>query len=609
VACLAFVLTILLLAGLAPARAEPAAQVVAAAASDTPAAERRDRSARGDRAERRSFTVVVEGAGRAGEVIRRNLSIVRRGGDDPEASRERLARYADRAVTEAKEILATEGYYSPEVTAVVEEPEEGLRLVLRVELGEPVRVGSVDLRFAGAIETATSDPDPRSARALWTLREGEIFSNDAWEAAKRDVLRHIAATRYAGARIAASRAEVDPETRIARLSVEFDSGPIWYFDGVRVSGLRRYDRRVVRGVTEVPPGTEYSLGLLADMQTRLQALPYFGTVSVVAPIENADPTALPILVEVTEAQTQRLEMGVGFSTNFGVRGQISWDDYDLFDRALRWRNLFKADQREQLVTTRLGWPPRPGGWANDISLTARRNDISGLRTQSLVFTPAIVKIENRREQTIGIITDFSRESPDGGTPDNKLAIVPTYTFRYRGYDDLIDPRAGYEVAASIGAAAKALLSDQNFIRSYVRAVRMWSFGTRDTLAVRGEAGVVLAPSRQGIPQQFVFRAGGDQSLRGYRYQSIGVREGDAIVGGRYLAIVGVEHIHWFQPKLGGAVFYEIGDAFDDPAARDWKAGYGVGVRYRSPVGPINFDVAYGEAVKDVRFHISLGLAF
>ena len=121
--------------------------------------------------------------------------------------------------------------------------------------------------------------------------------------------------------------------------------------------------------------------------------------------------------------------------------------------------------------------------------------------------------------------------------------------------------------------------------------------------------MVTGGSSEHIPDAFLFRIGGDQSLRGYRYLSIGPREGNAVVGGRLEAITGAEIIHWLTDKVGVAGFYERGDAVDHIADFQWKAGYGAGLRWRTGVGPINADIAYGEAVHEVRIHLSIGFLF
>jgi translocation and assembly module TamA len=132
---------------------------------------------------------------------------------------------------------------------------------------------------------------------------------------------------------------------------------------------------------------------------------------------------------------------------------------------------------------------------------------------------------------------------------------------------------------------------------------------RNDFLLRGEAGVVIARSRTGIPASFLFRTGGDQTLRGYAFESIGVPQGEAIVGGRYLAVASAEYTRWITETIGAAVFVDAGDAFDQLNAFDLAVGYGIGFRWRSPVGPLRADLAYGERDKNVRLHFSVGFSF
>ena len=129
------------------------------------------------------------------------------------------------------------------------------------------------------------------------------------------------------------------------------------------------------------------------------------------------------------------------------------------------------------------------------------------------------------------------------------------------------------------------------------------------LLIRGEVGTVFADTRAGIPSTFLFRTGGDTTVRGYAFESIGVREGDAIVGGRYLAVASVEATHWVGPNWGVAVFVDAGDAWDERGAFDPALGYGIGGRVRTPIGPIRADLAYGQRQHQLRLHFSIGYTF
>jgi translocation and assembly module TamA len=127
--------------------------------------------------------------------------------------------------------------------------------------------------------------------------------------------------------------------------------------------------------------------------------------------------------------------------------------------------------------------------------------------------------------------------------------------------------------------------------------------------VRGEAGYTAAPDTTGIPQEFLFRTGGTQSVRGYAYQSLGVQLGDAVVGGQLLAVVSAEYVHWFDDRWGGAAFYDAGNAWDPGQPLKLYPGYGLGARWRSPAGPLALDVAYGQRDSKIRLEFSVAIAF
>jgi translocation and assembly module TamA len=194
------------------------------------------------------------------------------------------------------------------------------------------------------------------------------------------------------------------------------------------------------------------------------------------------------------------------------------------------------------------------------------------------------------------------------------ALTLGYAWALRRLDSKLDPRSGYTVSAQLSGAAKGLGSDASFVRAYGRAMRFWPMPEGSTLeggALVGllEAGMVFSQGREGIPSENLFRAGGAQSLRGYRYQGLGVPLGEAVVGGRVLALASLEYQHPIAGNWYGAGFVDVGNAADRWS--DWKAvrGTGVGLRWRSPIGPVNLDAAYADRDRRWRFHFSVGYSF
>jgi len=144
----------------------------------------------------------------------------------------------------------------------------------------------------------------------------------------------------------------------------------------------------------------------------------------------------------------------------------------------------------------------------------------------------------------------------------------------------------------------------------LQAAAWHPLGRVSELSARAQFGAVVADTRQGVPSSLLFRTGGDTTVRGYAFESLGVKSGEAIVPGRYLAVASVEALRWFGEWWGLAAFVDAGNAVDEISELKHLAiGYGAGLRLRTPIGPFRFDVAYGEDTHDVRIHFSVGLSF
>ena len=210
--------------------------------------------------------------------------------------------------------------------------------------------------------------------------------------------------------------------------------------------------------------------------------------------------------------------------------------------------------------------------------------------------------------------EWIRNEDGSKTYYNRHALVPGYSWNIRRLDSRLYPTRGYTFNAQVSGAAENVMSTTSFLRGYVRTLRFFPMPANTAfeggvLMLVGEGGAVFSHSRDGVPSQNLFRAGGAQSVRGYSYQSIGIRRGTSIIGGRYLMLGSVEYQHPVTPSVAAAVFYDRGGVADFWRDMRTVAGYGIGARLRTPVGPINLDAAYGQAEHRVRLHLSIGYTF
>ncbi|MBK9021643.1 MAG: BamA/TamA family outer membrane protein [Sulfuritalea sp.] len=160
------------------------------------------------------------------------------------------------------------------------------------------------------------------------------------------------------------------------------------------------------------------------------------------------------------------------------------------------------------------------------------------------------------------------------------------------------------------AASKRLLSERDFVRTHLRLQQQWwPLGERDSLALRGEIGFTAAASRAGVPQDYLFRSGGAQTVRGHAYQSLGVREGDAVVGGRAFLWGSLEYHPpvrgpWARLSLCRGCGRTLVGATCGPVT-----AVGAGLRWQSPVGPLALDLARGSRSGRWYPHFALMVAF
>ncbi|MGL6110796.1 MAG: BamA/TamA family outer membrane protein, partial [Rubrivivax sp.] len=115
-----------------------------------------------------------------------------------------------------------------------------------------------------------------------------------------------------------------------------------------------------------------------------------------------------------------------------------------------------------------------------------------------------------------------------------------------------------------------------------------------------------------VPDTLLFRAGGDDSVRGYAYRTLGPEINGATFSGSTLFTASLQltrPIFADQPSFLWALFVDAGNASDGWNNMRPVFGYGVGFHWRSPVGPLRLDLAYGQEVQKVRLHFSVGVVF
>lgn len=514
-----------------------------------------------------------------------------------------------RAQREIGELLATEGYFTPSV--ILQEDESKTTKVLEVNPGPRTLVGEVQIEFEG--DLADDKPNQRARvkqlRKSWSLKAGRPFRSPDWEEAKAKLLSNVTFEDYAAAYIVESHAIVDPESTTAKLLVKINSGPAFYFGDLVVTGLDRYDNTEIINFAPFRPGDPYRRNSLFTFQKNLQSIPHFNSVNVSINPDIMLHKAVPVQIVLTENKSKRISFGTGFSSNNGGRGEISYRHYNFLDRLLNMETTLRLEQKRQTFFAGIDTLPNQNNYKYGLGTRLQRTDIEDLETINQRINLFRIYLTRNTQRQLDLSWQREEKRPAGGFNQTNEALVLDWQWRYHTVDNPLNIRRGNVSEVRIGGSSQQVLSNQDFIRSYARQQFWWPIGKRDVIYLRGEAGYTVASSRSGIPQEFLFRAGGIQSVRGYDFLSLGVREGSAIVGGRSLATATLEYTHWMFQNWGGAVFADIGDAADSWQKLNPNIGYGGGVRWLSPAGPLALDLARGHKTGTLRLHFSIVVAF
>ncbi|HYG41825.1 MAG TPA: BamA/TamA family outer membrane protein [Bordetella sp.] len=335
-----------------------------------------------------------------------------------------------------------------------------------------------------------------------------------------------------------------------------------------------------------------------------------------APRHDSDGVVtLPVDVRVVEAPARRVATSLGVDSDAGVRAEVNYRQNVVFGVPVTLESGIGVDRLRQRAFLDFHMPPDTKGQRDSIGLLADHSDIQGLDVRR--FALGATRLRERRgagdsrveyENRWGVLLAHDHVKIDGGDEFDLPSATLTAEWLRRDVDNKYDPREGTLIALG-GGLGVVLDSGQPFFRARVRGQRWWPVGQRDFLTIRGEVGRVWSDSATSVPDDFGFRTGGARTIRGYRYQSIGVDRGDAVVGAPTLAVASIEYDHYFNDRWGMAVFVDAGDAAESFGEMKMNVGYGVGARLRTPAGPLFLDLAYGQRESDLRLHFSLGIAF
>ena len=523
-------------------------------------------------------------------------------------------RLFERAPAQIARALEPYGYYSAKADGELKDTPQGWTAVLHVHPGDPVTVDEFEVRVP---EPARDEKPVRKALATFAPKKGEPLNHVDYEKSKVALQVALLASGYLDAKIATHRVDVSRGDNKAALHLVWDVG-VRYRYGATSFGGSQFEAGFLDRYLPWHEGDFYTQQQLLELQQKLIDADYFAVVEVQPDIEHAHDGVVPIAVTLGPAKRNVYTAGVFVDTDIGagVRAGLTRRWVNMRGHKLKLETLLAQRMKSATATYSI---PLPG--ANNRSYNFGRGyldqdtDTTTSHTKSAVANETVQWLGFTRTLGLHLLTgDFTIKDPNGNRlldeRGDTTLVYPELVLERKRADDPLFVRDGYALTLT-ARAAPGLLSDTHFVQARADAKWIRGIGKRQRVILRGTLGATEVGTFDKLPPELRFFAGGDRSIRGYSFQTIGPHDARGLtIGGQDLAVASAEYEYYFTRNWGIATFVDAGDAFTGFGNFRTRIGTGVGVRWRSPVGMVRADL--GVPVHDpdgqsgVQLHLVIG---
>jgi translocation and assembly module TamA len=547
-------------------------------------------------------------------------------GNLPDTALERTA-FIYSAKDNTYKALQALGYYQPDIMVKVDE--NPWKLILTVKLNEATLIDNIDINIEGE---ANNDSAFITLLSEIDIQSGDKLHHGKYETLKSNLLSLALQRGYFRGSLIDSNITIKDEYHSADINIHYESGPRYRFGEVRFNDTE-LETKLLTSLIPFNKKDYYNTNDFHQLQQQLQSTQYFGNVDITHADKSQDEKnknfTVPIDVSLTPAKSHLFDFGIGYATDTKLRISASWrtpliNKYGHFQETkIEYSTINPTGNF--IYSIPLGHPTQD---LLQFKVAVENDEYPDLSTK--VYSAQVGRIISKNNWNRQIYTrlhkeawhyDFDEKNPniDWSDKDNVKYIIPGVTWsRTIRSGSALDPSSGFRQIYNVEGAHLKAASDNSFFRLHGR----WNFITTLTanhrLVTRAELGAIYVDRDAQLAPSLRFYAGGDQSIRGFAYQSIGStipsssdpdNSREVVVGGTRLMVASVEYQYYVNPKWRLA-FFSDGGSVANKGEFEPVYSLGSGLHYLSPVGAVKFDLAYGFDDNNEndkwRVHINLG---
>ena len=525
--------------------------------------------------------------------------------DSERLGKRELRRLHRQAEEDIRSALAPFGYYKSLINSSLTKEDDVWQALYIIEKGEPILVKKVECRLTGPGQEGQG---LNAAIAGFPLSAGDILDQEIYEKGKKQLINAAFDEGFLDAGYTEQALRINIEANSATVHLVLQTGPQYLF-GPITSEQKVIKPDLLHRYLPYKAGDPYNPAKLFELQSILYRTDYFSSVIAKGDTNNVVDLQIPVNLELTPpTHLNKYSLGLGYATDTGIRGKVDWTNRLFNEKGHKMKASLLVAEFEDAFSLFYEIPrgnPRYESFVHGLTFQDQRWD----DTDTRLISASVARAYSDPRYLYSFGLELRDEVYDvGNTSGESTLLIPSINGGFILADDILNTRNGMQAAIGFLGSAEGFLADATFLQTTLSGKAIISPFKQWRLIGRGSLGVTLVDSIDSLPPSLRFYTGGDSSIRGYKYKSIGTEDDSGtVIGGRYLIVGSIEIERILKEYWSVAGFWDAGSATDD-IELDFFQGVGVGVRIRLPFGQIRLDLASAitEDGNPLRVHLTVG---
>lgn len=525
----------------------------------------------------------------------------------------------DEGIKQIAEALQPYGFYRADIKGDLSFQKENVVVTYNVNPGKQIPLGKVilavtDIESVQARETKEAKEEYNAFTKILNsskLKSGASLNHTQYESTKSKLSQKASELGYFDAFYPNHELIVNLNNYEADINLQMTLGDRYLF-GSSTFHQEYFDEEFLdRFLHNMRLYNDYSDQKLVQLQSTFNETNYFEDVVIVPRINN-ETKEVPLDIYLRPRKQRTLMLGLGYSSDIGPKamGGLTWHYINRYGHKLNTSFLFGQKKRDATINYQI-----PGSDPTQDAYNIFFNyDFENTSTKD--YTTYLVGASKERTRDLyqygySLHYQYDRFRDVYGNRQNSKLLVPTFYGEWKSVKTIPFNEFGFKIEGKIRGSVDSFGSDITFLQASIGLHTFIPLGENNRLLVRGTLGNTKIKSKDlnKLPPSLRFYTGGDNTVRGYKYDGIGEKGYNGeIYGGKKLAVASIEYEHKISSSFAIAAFVDAGDAYNSKI--DLKYGAGAGIRWYSQIGAVKLDLAHGfddDFGDTVRLHLNIGL--